>query len=173
MWHDVLMCGIKGFIVAFIAFLWFRRTALWRFYYKILRDSKQLSATAPLNRKAWEQIWVIEWDLIGSLLKFEMNFLYFLIKNNQYSLWDPDQSISEELVVDKDDIVIKKVEKAILNREDYSEHVLGKIFIRRFSFIGIPLFFESLLWSITQKPSKSYSEEISSKPARNFIPKHD
>ena len=172
MWHDMLKQGVEGFIVAFIAFMWFRRTALWRFYHKILKESKLQSVTEPLNRKAWEKIWVIEWDLIGSLLEFEVAFLSFLIKSSQNSLWESDHSLSEGLVEDTKDIIsTEKKEKTITDREEYSEYVLRDLFIRRFSFIGIPLFFESLLWTIKHKYPKGHSEETYTKPARNFIPK--
>jgi len=170
--------GVEGFITALvfavIAFLWLRRTALWKFYQKILNEAQQQFKKDSLDRDAWKKLWVLEWDLVGSIFVFEMDYLRNLIESNHLILWDTLNGASTELIEDKKDIICyKRYEKTIKDPEKYCELIVWNLLRSKFRYCGLFLFFNALLWSFKNKPKRvlCVDERTTITPARNFIPK--
>jgi len=154
--------------IAIATFLWYRRGRLWGFYYSVISQSLMQIKSNSLDRKAWEKIafenleFLVK-NLFPSLFEFEMEYLQNKITDNQYLLWIGNSSTTVEMVNDnKSDKKWVQKEIVITDKGKFCLYSLKKMFFNEFSFCGLGLFINSIIYRFKKKKSDpGYTERKS------------
>jgi len=162
-------------LIALATFIWYRSGRLWKFYYKLLDDSLNQFQANQLDRKAWkslanEQLSQIVSDHFGVLFHVEMDYLRFLIEDNQYILLKSSSSAHSQPVVDKHEILAQEtISEKITDDKAFCRYTLSKLFSWKFRFGGTGLFFCSIVWCVFKKNrDKGIEIKKEREPIRNI-----
>jgi len=167
--------GLTPFILPLLAFAWYRRGRLWKFYYTMLDDVIDQSRVSSINWDKWENIakkhtTSLSMDFFGALCQFELAYLRYQIKQARWEFWTADGSATAYLKINQDLEATHVVERERINdKEKFAETTMRKVFFKKMRFFGIWFFIKSFIYIFTKDKSTGIEKSRSEKPVRNFL----
>lgn len=141
---------LPGFLIPLIAFLWYRSGRLWKFYYALLKKSKEQYSVNSLDRAAWEKIFTNEVDLLcedifGALFNIEIEYLKYYSESKAWMLWGSKSETTNGVEENLDGTRSHKYCRIdITNNQAYVEHKFETEIASHLRYSGLKLLMKSI-----------------------------
>jgi hypothetical protein len=173
-WFDWLKFT-SPFVIGLIAFVWYRRGRLWKFYYTLLDATVEQMVHESINREAWQEIARLHTtslgtDYFGALFHFEIEYLRFKIHESMLKFRSADGLYTSYLEFDKELNTVRVEEgQTVTDKAHFANTLMRKIFFKEVRLGGIGLFFKSVRHMVIFKTPKGVENKVSKTPIRGTL----
>ncbi len=145
---------------ALIAFLWYRKGRLWKFYDSLLSTSIKQITTDSIDGDKWGKIAIkystLLQGMFNSLFQFEINYLKSKIQYLKVQLWIPDSETMKEKGF--------SVTVDYIDKEKYCIYTFEKELLPEFRFCGLFLFVNSIKYHLCREKCKDTGHTVTKHP---------